>query len=113
MNSICDNALLLAHAGANSWITLEQVRQVLRDLDLTDPNSGNTGRPGTEQLIGASSRSPFAIPEPVPALCSGVPLIMRLASKLNLGTIQVAKASQHPKVEMPRSDYPPFDAIDL
>ena len=36
VNSICDSALSFAHAVGNSWITVDQVRQVLRDLDLTD-----------------------------------------------------------------------------
>ena len=112
VNSICDNALLIAHAGGDSWITVDQVRQVLRDLDLTDCNSGNTARLETEQLIGALARSPVPIPEPVSALSSGVPLMMRWASKLNLGTVQVAKPSQHRSIEMPQTAYLPFGAID-
>ena len=99
VNSICDNALLLAHAGGDSWITVDRVRQVLRDLDLTDRISRNTARLETEQLIDASSRPPVPIPEPFPSLSSGVPLIMRWASKLNLGTVQVAKTSQHLRVD--------------
>ena len=117
VNSICDNVLLLAHAGGDSRITVDQVRQVLRDLDLTHSleeqcNSENPGRRGTEQLVGASSRSPVPIPEPFPVLSSGVPLIMPWASKLNLGTVQVVKTSQHLKVEMPQTGYLPFGAID-
>ena len=37
---------------------------------------------------------------------------MRWASKLNLGTVQVVKTSQHLKVEMPQTGYLPFGAID-
>jgi general secretion pathway protein A len=112
VNSICDKALMLAYAVGDSWITVDQVQQILRDLDLTDRISGNAARLETEQPVGASSRSPVPIPEPVPALCSGVPLIMRLASKLNLGTVQVAKTSQPLRVEMPQIGYLPFGAID-
>jgi hypothetical protein len=53
VNSICDNALLSGHAGGDSWITVDQVRQVLRDLDLTDRISGNAARLETEQLDAA------------------------------------------------------------
>lgn len=103
VNSICDNALLLAYAGGDSWITVDQVRHVLRNLDMRysyeEPhNSENTARPGTEQLIAASSRSPVPNPEPFPPPSSAAPFIMRWASKLNLGTVQVAKTSQQLEV---------------
>jgi len=103
VNSICDNALLLAHAGGDSWITVDQIRHVLCNLDMRDSyeephNSENTARPGTEQLIGASSRSPVPNPEPFPPPSSAAPFIMRWASKLNIGTVQVVKTSQHLEV---------------
>jgi hypothetical protein len=34
VNVICDNALLLAHASGDSWVTVDQIRHVLSDLDL-------------------------------------------------------------------------------
>src|SRR5579864_533332 len=96
VNVICDNALLLAHAGGDSWITVDQVRQALRDLDIDFPPEEQHGRPkpGTKQHVGLSpSLDPnsevFVPPNSSP------PIIMRWASKLNLGTVQIAKTSQH------------------
>jgi general secretion pathway protein A len=105
VNSICDNALLLAHAGGDSWITVDQVRQVLRDLDLPDSheeqcNSENPARPngGTEQVDTTANAVPVPNLETFRPPYSGAPFIMRWASKLNLGTVQVVKTSQHLEV---------------
>jgi general secretion pathway protein A len=119
VNSICDNALLIAHAGGDSWITVDQLRQVLRNLDLPEClgeqyTSENPARPtgGTDHLIGVSSRLPVPNPKPFLPPSSRVPFIMRWANKLNLGTVQVAKTSQHLRVEMPQTGYLPFGAND-
>lgn len=91
VNSICDSALLLAHAVGDSWITVDEVRQVLRDLDLTGSreeqcDSENEARPKT--LLNLETTRP---PHP------GAPIMMRWASRLNLGTVQ-SKPSQRVEV---------------
>jgi general secretion pathway protein A len=100
VNSICDNALLLAHAGADSWITLDDVHYVLRELDLEvaaeeQPNSRASNRASRLDVV-ATVPSSNHVPHSgsFPATSPGVPFIMRLASKLNLGTVQVAKTEQ-------------------
>jgi general secretion pathway protein A len=104
VNSICDNALLLAHSRADSWIIVDQVRHVLRDLDMLDSlkhqcnaeNDARTNR-GTERLDAAANESPSPLPlkrsETFPSPPSEAPFIMRWASRLNLGTVH-AKTSQ-------------------
>jgi general secretion pathway protein A len=94
VNSICDNALLIAHAGGDSWITVDQVRQVLRDLDMPDSheeecNSENTARPNGRPIPNLEKFRPSY---------SAAPFIMRFASRLNLGTVQVVKTSQRVEV---------------
>jgi general secretion pathway protein A len=74
INSICDNTLLYARARRVSWILADQVRQVLNDLDLIDP-TGPTAM---------TRRTPFPTPGP--------PFYMRWASRLNLATVQPARA---------------------
>ena len=108
VNSICDNALLVAQAGGDTWITVEQVRQVLRNLDLEDsieerstgeapaPLNGGTG-PRAVVATGVPSLARLPNSELFPS-SSGAPFIMRWASKLNLGTVQVVKTSQHLEV---------------
>ena len=105
VNSICDNTLLLAHASGDSWITAGEVRQVLRDLDMSDSheeqcNSENPARPngGTEQVDTTANAAPVPNLETFRPPYSGAPFIMRWASKLNLGTVQVVKTSQHLEV---------------
>jgi general secretion pathway protein A len=99
VNSICDNALLLAHAVGDSWITADQVRQVLRDLDIDisaeeryhgGPNCGTLQQVGGTVVMTTTPNSQVFAPP-----TSNPPFIMRWASKLNLGTVQVAKTSQH------------------
>jgi general secretion pathway protein A len=100
VNSICDNALLLAHASGDSWVTVDQIRHVLSDLDLNvsreeqhhvRPNGGPT-----RHIVDTVMLSPPRLNSKLfGSSISSPPLIMRWARKLNLGTVQFAKTSQH------------------
>jgi general secretion pathway protein A len=101
VNSICDNALLRAPAGGDSWITFDNMRQLLRQLELdagAEEQPSGYSNNGASRLNVVASGVPSSdhVPdrERFPARASGAPFIMRLASKLNLGTVQVVKTEQ-------------------
>jgi general secretion pathway protein A len=103
VNSICDNALLLGYGDGISSISVEQIQEVLRDLDLrdrvveraageTDHHKAN-GRPAEPHAIPKATATPMTIPtleRYSPPQSSPKPsLVMRLASKLSSGTLHL------------------------
>jgi general secretion pathway protein A len=103
VNSICDNALLLAYAGEELLIAPGHIHHVLRDLDLAEPEAvrNNTRRsirhdfdvPGIQQETPPMKRSvvtsrPFPGVEDDGPPSLKLPTALRWADKMNLGSIQ-------------------------
>ncbi len=97
VNSVCDNALLLAYAGEDLLITAGHVHQVMRDLDLSEPEPvrGNGKRPKAHDFDKAvpEEKHNGRAPEPVLSLedeapfSSKAPSAWRWADKMNLGSV--------------------------
>jgi general secretion pathway protein A len=101
VNSICDNALLLAYAGEESLITPAHIQHVLQDFDLGGPEPVRSNgkrsigrelnipvhREDTSQKRSAVAPRPFlGIEDDGPP--GKPPIALRWANKLSLGDIQ-------------------------
>jgi general secretion pathway protein A len=103
VNSISDNALLLAFGGEERFITGDHIHQVLRDLDLEDYGQRANGRvledSTLERLASEPSletAAPVHMPFPTIERYSSPAkptLINRLANKLNLSPVQTERTS--------------------
>jgi general secretion pathway protein A len=112
INSICDNALLLADAAGESWIEAHHIRQVLYDLDLIDSvpaeveeesvpedwmyQAQASAEPGPQDSLTEETapEEPALVLEEFAPRVSSPSFIMRLAERLNLGTVQLVRTSQ-------------------
>lgn len=107
VNSICDNALVLAFASEELLITAGHIRQVLRDLDLgaSEPTRSNTRRSIPQDFKSPPPREDMpqkrngVSPAPILGLADEAPRPVkppteqRWADKLNLGSIPPRRQS--------------------
>jgi len=98
VNSICDNALLTAFGEGKSQITGEIIRQVLRDLDLGESapvlgGGSKSTQPRAPFSVPAVESSAFPTIERYNTTVTKPGIIRRLAVKLNLSPVQIARTS--------------------
>jgi general secretion pathway protein A len=106
VNSICDNALLLAYGNEDSLITDDHIRQVIRDLDIDDFQDRGFGRKLERlalddrfvQRTGPATAGPLPTSFPTIERYSAPPkptFMERLANRLNFSTVQTARINDN------------------
>jgi general secretion pathway protein A len=103
VNSICDNALLLAFGSDQGWITAEHVGQVVRDLDLGNFTASvqwgklDRSAPQARSEITAPVDNGAPLPSAFPTIERYSPptpkpsLLMRLVSRFSFNHVQTAR----------------------